>query len=134
MTLILHSGDLDKAMAAFILSAGAAAKGMSVTMFFTFWGLDIIKKNGAQSAKLSKMNMAGIGTRMMKRIMKKHNVASLKDLIADCKELDVHLVACDMTMDLMNVTPKDLIPEVAEIGGVGTYLDAASQGHINLFI
>ena len=134
MSIILHSNDLDKAMAAFILAAGAAAKGMNVTMFFTFWGLFIIKKGGADKSKLSKMNMGGLGTKMMKGVMKKKNVAPLAELISDCKELDVRFVACEMTMDLMNVPKDQLVPEVTEIGGVGTYLDAASEGNVNLFI
>jgi len=134
MTIILHSGDLDKAMAAFILASGAAAKGMDVTMFFTFWGLKVMKKGGAKSTKLSKMNMGGLGTAMIKKKMAEHNVAPLEELISDCCELGVRLVACEMTMDLMNVPREMLIPEVTEIGGVGTYLDAASEGHVNLFI
>ena len=134
MTMILHSGDLDKAIAAFILATGAAAKGMKVTMFFTFWGLNIVKKGGAEKSKLSRMHMMGMGTAMIKGLMKKHNVAPLRELISDAKDLDVRLVACDMTMGLMNVPKSDLIPEVKEVGGVGTYLDAASEGHVNLFI
>ena len=134
MSIILHSNDLDKAMAAFILAAGAAAKGTNVTMFFTFWGLFVVKKGGADKSKLSKMNMGGLGTKMMKGVMKKKNVAPLAELISDCKELDVRFVACEMTMDLMNVPKEQLVPEVTEIGGVGTYLDAASEGNVNLFI
>ena len=80
------------------------------------------------------MNMGGLGTAMMKRIMKKHNVAPLEELIADCTELGVRLIACDMTMELMKVSKDDLIPEVTDIGGVGTYLDSASQSQINLFV
>ena len=134
MSIILHSGDLDKAMAAFILAAGAAAKGMNVTMFFTFWGLSVMKKGGPDKSKLSKMNMGGLGTKMMKGVMKKNNVATLTELISDCKDLDVRFVACEMTMELMNVPKEKLMSEVTEIGGVGTYLDAASEGHVNLFI
>ncbi len=134
MTIILHSGDMDKALAAFILATGAAAKGIQTTMFFTFWGLNIIKKDGAASAKLSKMNMAGLGKMMIKRMMKKKNVATLQELIKDAKELGVRLIACDMTMDLMNVSKDTLIPEVTAIGGVGSYLDNASDAQINLFV
>ena len=134
MTMIVHSGDLDKAIAAFIVATGAAAKGMKVTLFFTFWGLNIVKKQGAEKAKLSRMHMMGMGTAMIKSMMKKHNVAPLKELIADAKDLDIRLVACEMTMDLMGVPKEQLIPEVTEIAGVGTYLDAASEGHVNLFI
>ncbi len=134
MTIILHSGELDKAIAAFILATGAAAKGIQTTMFFTFWGLNIIKKGGAKSAKLSNMNMGGLGKAMIKRMMRKKNVAPLEELIQDAKELGVRLIACDMTMDLMNVPKESLIPEVTEIGGVGGYLDSASASNINLFI
>lgn len=134
MTIVMHSGDLDKAMAAFILAAGAAAKGMNVTMFFTFWGLGVMKKGGADKSKLSKMNMGGLGSKMMKDVMKKNNVAALTELISDCKELGVRYVACEMTMELMNIPKELLISEVAEVGGVGTYLDAASEGNVNLFI
>ena len=96
--------------------------------------MDTIKKGGAEKSKLSRMHMGGLGTSMIKSMMKKHNVAPLRELIADSKELDVRLVACEMTMDLMGVPKEDLIPEVKEVGGVGTYLDAASKGHANLFI
>ncbi len=131
MTILLHSGDLDKALAAFILATGAAAKGVETTMFFTFWGLKIIQQGGAQKAKLSKMNMGGLGKMMIKRLMKKKNVASLEELIKDASELGVRLIACEMTMDLMNVPKDTLIPEVKEIGGVGTYLDSASNSNIH---
>ncbi len=134
MTIIVHSGDLDKALAGFILATGAAAKGIKTTMFFTFWGMNVIKQGGAESAKLSKMNVVGLGKMMIKKAMKKHNVASLEELIKDAKELGVKLIACEMTMDLMNVPKDSLIPEVTEIGGVGSYLDAASESQINLFI
>jgi peroxiredoxin family protein len=134
MTIILHSGDFDKAMAGFILATGAAAKGLDVTMFFTFWGLDLVKKGGAGKAKLSKMNMMGMGKAMIRGKMKKNNVASLEELIGDAKELGVKLVACEMTMGLMGVPKEKLVKEVTEVGGVGTYLDAAMLGHVNLFI
>jgi peroxiredoxin family protein len=131
MTILLHSGDLDKALAAFILATGAAAKGIETTIFFTFWGLKIMQQGGAQKAKLSKMNMGGLGKMMIKRLMRKKNVASLEELIKDASELGVRLIACEMTMDLMNVPKDTLIPEVKEIGGVGTYLDSASNSHIH---
>ena len=131
MTILLHSGDLDKAIAAFIIATGAAAKGIKTTMFFTFWGLKVIQKGGAESAKLSKMNMGGLGKMMIKRTMKKNNVASLEELIKDAGELGVRLIACEMTMSLMNVPKDTLIPEVKEIGGVGTFLDASSESQIH---
>ena len=134
MTIILQSGDLDKAIAGFILASGAAAKGMDVTMFFTFWGLNVVKKGGPEKAKLSKMHMGGLGTSMIKGKMKKNNVATLQELISDTKDLGARLVVCEMTMDLMGVSKGDLLPEVTEIGGVGTYLDAAKDSDVNLFI
>lgn len=134
MTIIMQSGELDKALAGFILATGAAAKGIKATIFFTFWGLNLIKKGGAESAKLSKMNMGGLGKAMIKKRMDANNVAQLEELIKDAKELGVTLIACEMTMDLMNVPKEDLIAEVTDIGGVGTYLDAASDAQINLFI
>ncbi len=134
LTMILHSGDLDKAMAAFIVAAGAAAKGMGVTIFFTFWGLNVIKKGGMGKAKLSKMHMGGLGTAMMKKLMRKNNVAPLNELLADCKDLGVRLVACEMTMGIMNVPKEQLVSEVTEIGGVGTYLDAAAESNVTLFV
>ena len=134
MTIILHSGDLDKAIAGFILASGALAKGMDVTMFFTFWGLTTVKKGGPEKAKLSKMHMAGLGTSMIKGKKKKNNVATLGELIKDTKDLGARLVACEMTMELMGVPKSDLLPEITDIGGVGTYLDAAKGSNINLFI
>lgn len=131
MTILLHSGDLDKSLAAFILATGAAAKGIQTTMFFTFWGLKVIQQGGAQSAKLSRMNMGGLGKMMIKRTMKKKNVASLQELIKDASELGVRLIACEMTMDLMNVKKDNLLPEIKEIGGVGTFMDVATQSDIH---
>jgi len=134
MTIVMQSGNLDKALAAFIIATGAAAKGINTTMFFTFWGLKILENGGAQKAKLSKMNMAGIGKFMIKKMMKKNNVTTLEELISDAIDLGVKLIACEMTMDLMNVKKESLIPGVKEIGGVGTYLDSATDSKINLFI
>jgi peroxiredoxin family protein len=131
MTILLNSGDLDKALAAFILATGAAAKGIKTTMFFTFWGLKIIQKDGAEKAKLSKMNMGGLGKMMIKKMMKKKNVASLEELIEDAGELGVRLIACEMTMDLMNIPKDTLIPQVKEIGGVGAFLDSSSESQMH---
>ncbi len=131
MTIVMHANDLDKTMAAFILATGAAAKGMDVTIFFTFWGLMAMKKGAADKSKLSKFSMF---TGMMKKVMKKNNVATLDELIKDSAELGVRMVACEMTMALMNTPKESLRPEVTEIGGVGTYLDAASESNITLFI
>jgi NADPH-dependent 2,4-dienoyl-CoA reductase/sulfur reductase-like enzyme/peroxiredoxin family protein/rhodanese-related sulfurtransferase/TusA-related sulfurtransferase len=152
-TLIVFSGDFDRAMAAFILANGAAATGQKVTMFFTFWGLNIlrrseavaVKKNlvermfgwmmprGAGNLKLSKMNMAGAGTAMMQAVMRSKNVDSLQDLIKAAQENGVRLIACQMTMDIMGIKPEELIDGV-EIGGVATYTHASDQAGVNLFI
>ena len=134
MTIILHSDNLDKALAGLVIATGAAAKGIKTTIFFTFWGLNIIKKDGASKAKLSKMNMLGLGKMMIKKLMKKKNIAALEELIKDAKDLGVKLVACEMTMDLMDIPKGEFISEVSEVGGVGTYLDATSKSYINLFI
>ncbi len=152
-TMVVFSGDFDKAMAAFIIANGAAAMGSQVTMFFTFWGLNLlrrpesiqVKKNfietmfgwmmprGAEKTTLSKMNMAGVGTMMIKGIMKKKNVASLTELINNARENGVRLVACAMSMDLMGIHKEELIDGVEE-GGVAMYLNQAESAGVNLFI
>lgn len=152
-TMVVFSGDFDKAVAAFIIANGAAAMGSRVTMFFTFWGLNILrrpepvsaKKNlvermfgwmmprGADRLALSKMNMGGAGLAMIKGIMRKKNVASLPELIAQAQAAGVRLVACSMSMDLMGIRRQELIDGVEE-GGVAMYLQNAEQGNVNLFI
>jgi NADPH-dependent 2,4-dienoyl-CoA reductase/sulfur reductase-like enzyme/peroxiredoxin family protein/rhodanese-related sulfurtransferase/TusA-related sulfurtransferase len=152
-TLVVFSDSFDKAMAAFIIANGAAAMGSGVTMFFTFWGLNLLRRaqavpvrktpiermfgwmmpRGAQKAVLSKMNMAGMGTAMIKGIMKKKNVLSLPELIAAAQKAGVRLVACSMTMDLMGIKREELIDGVEE-GGVAAYLDRAGSANVNLFI
>ncbi len=152
-TMVVFSGDLDKALAAFIIANGAAAMGSSVTMFFTFWGLNILRRDaavpvkktmlekmfgwmmprGARRLALSKMHMAGMGTAMIKHIMRSKNVASLPELIASARAAGVRLVACNMSMDLMGIKPEELIDGV-ESGGVAMYLDRAEAGRVNLFI
>ncbi|MCX7846763.1 MAG: FAD-dependent oxidoreductase [bacterium] len=152
-TLILFSGDLDRALAAFIIANGAAAMGSSVTMFFTFWGINVLRRSspppvqksflekmfawmmprGAHRLKLSKMHMAGIGTAIIKAIMQKKNVPYLPELIEQAKRAGVRLVACTMSMDLMGIKPEELIDGV-EFGGVATYLDRAEASNVNLFL
>ncbi len=152
-TMVVFSGDFDKAMAAFIIANGAAAMGSQVTLFFTFWGLNLlrrpesipVKKNlietmfglmmprGAEKTSLSKMNMMGMGTQMIKGIMKKKNVASLSELIDKAKENNVRMVACAMSMDLMGIRKEELIDGVEE-GGVAMYLNQAEAAGVNLFI
>lgn len=132
MTIIVLSDEMDKAYPALILASGAAAAGMEVTMFFTFWGLNLLKKGGFAKAKLSKMNMLGLGKSMIKKRMAKINVASLEKLLADSKELGAKIIACEMTMSVFGVTKESLIPEVDELAGVGTYLRDAKEANINL--
>lgn len=134
-TLIVQSGDMDKVISAFIIGNGALAMGMDVSMFFTFWGLQRLKKGGLEKGPLSKMNMLGLGKWMIKRKMKKAKVASLEKMMADYKELGGKILACDMTMDIMGVKPEDLREDVInDYCGVGTYLNEAKDSKITLFI
>jgi CoA-disulfide reductase len=153
LTIVVFSGDLDKAIAAFIIANGAVAMGFEVTLFFTFWGLNILKKKAdtklnktfiehmfgfmlprnAKKLALSKMNMFGLGSIMIKDIMRRKNVASLPELIASAQASKVELIACNMSMDVMGIKDQELIDGVAK-GGVATYLAKASEGAINLFI
>ena len=134
-TIIVHSGDMDKLYSALILGNGALAMGMEVSMFFTFWGLQRLKKGGLEKGPLSKMNMLGLGKMMIKMKMKKQNVASLERLMQDFKELGGKIMACDMTMAIMGVKPEDLREDlIGDYCGVGSYLDEARNSKITLFI
>ncbi len=152
-TIIVFSGDLDKVLASFIIANGAAAMGRHVTMFFTFWGLNVLRKankqkvdktfvesmfgammpRGSTKLKLSRMNMGGMGTIMMKRIMHDKNVDSLEALIHKAIKAGVKIVACTMSMDVMGIKEEELI-EGVELGGVGAYLGDAEESNVNLFI
>jgi len=152
-TMIMFSGDLDKAMAGLIIANGAAAMGDEVTIFFTFWGLNVLRKaqaikvkktfmekifgwmmpRGAEKLGLSKMNMGGMGTAMMKDIMRKKKVNSLPELISSAQDLGVKFIACTMSMDVMGIKPEELI-EGVEYAGVATYLGEADGANVNLFI
>lgn len=152
-TLIVFSGDLDKVLASFIIANGAAAMGRPVTMFFTFWGLNALRKTesvkvnksiiekmfgfmmprGTKKLKLSKMHMGGMGTQMMKRVMKDKNVDSLEDLMKQAMANGVKLVACTMSMDVMGITKEELIDGV-ELAGVASYLGDAEESNVNLFV
>jgi NADPH-dependent 2,4-dienoyl-CoA reductase/sulfur reductase-like enzyme/peroxiredoxin family protein/TusA-related sulfurtransferase/rhodanese-related sulfurtransferase len=152
-SMIVFDGDMDKVLASFIIANGAAAMGRPVTMFFTFWGLNAIRKpenlrikkpfvekmfekmmpRGAGKLKLSNMNMAGMGSKMMKGVMKKKNVASLEELIQQAMDSGVRLVACTMSMDVMGITKEELIDGV-ELAGVASYLADAEMSNVNLFI
>ncbi len=152
-TIVVFSSDFDKVVAAFVIANGALAMGSQVTLFFTFWGLNVlrrsnaipVKKNlietmfgfmmprGPEKLSLSKMNMGGMGLQMIKGIMRRKNVASLPELIGSAKLAGAKLVACTMSMDLMGIKKEELIDGV-EMGGVAMYLDKAENGNVNLFI
>ena len=152
-TMVVFSGDLDKAIASLIIANGAASMGKKVTMFYTFWGLNILRKpepvrvkkdfiskmfssmmpRGTEKLGLSKMNMLGMGPKMIRMVMKKHNVDSLEVLLKTALDNGVKMVACNMSMDLMGITEKELIDGI-EYGGVATYLGAADEANVNLFI
>ncbi|MGP0578138.1 FAD-dependent oxidoreductase [Paenibacillus peoriae] len=152
-TMVVFSGDLDKAIASLIIANGAAASGRKVTMFFTFWGLNVIRKHqtqpvsktmigrmfdmmlprGSKKLGMSKMNMLGVGPKIIRGLMKNNNVSSLEELIESVIAQGAQLVACQMSMDLMGIQREELIDQVT-IGGVGYYLGEASQANHNLFI
>ena len=134
-TLIVHSGDMDKLYSALIIADGALAMGMDVSLYFTFWGLQRLKKGGLEKGPLSKMNMLGLGKAMVKRKMKKANVASLERLLQDFKELGGKILACDMTMEIMGIKKEDLRQDLIEdYCAVGTYVKEARESKITLFI
>lgn len=152
-TLVVFSGELDKAMASLIIACGAAAMGKKVTMFFTFWGLNILRREdapavekdrmekmfgmmmpkGANALPLSNMNMMGMGTKMMKHVMEQKNVDSVETLIENAKKLGIQLIACAMSMDVMGIKKEELIDGV-EVAGVATYLGKTDDSNLNLFI
>ena len=135
MTLIVHSGDMDKIYSALILGNGALAMGMNVSMYFTFWGLQRLQKGGLEKGSLSKMHMAGVGKAMIQRRMDQANVASLERLMSDYKELGGKIIACEMTMEIMGVSREDLYGEwIDEYGAVGSYIKEARDSEITLFI
>ncbi|MFD1423833.1 peroxiredoxin family protein [Laceyella sediminis] len=152
-TMVVFSGDLDKALAAFIIATGSAAMGNQVSMFFTFWGLNIMRKDqvvnvkkswmdktfgwllprGPEKLGLSKLHFAGLGPIMMRRVMQKKNVATLNELIQMALELDIKLIACTMSMEVLGIQKEELIDGM-EFAGVATYISEANDGNINLFI
>ncbi len=134
-TIIVHSGEMDKIYSALIVANGALAMGMEVSLFFTFWGLQRLKKGGLEKGPLSKMNMLGLGKWMVKRKMKQAGVASLEKLLQDFNELGGKILACDMTMEIMGIKKEDLREElISEYCGVGTYINEARESTITLFI
>ncbi|MCC7573520.1 MAG: DsrE/DsrF/DrsH-like family protein [Candidatus Methanofastidiosum sp.] len=134
-TIIVHSGDMDKIYSALIVGNGALSMGMEVSLYFTFFGLQRLKKGGLDKGPLSKMNMLGLGKMMIKKKMKKANVASLEKLITDFKELGGKILACDMTMEIMGVKPEDLRQDlINDYCSVGTYIQEAMESSMTLFI
>lgn len=151
MTIILFSGEFDKAIAAFTLATTAASSGMDVTIFFTFWGLNMLKKPKLATTKsqllmqkmlnfmnrgfpLSRLDMFGLGSWMMKKLMKKMKMASLDDLIKLAKQLNVKFIACTTSCSVMGLSRENLIDSVDEFAGASTYLVQAKSSNINLFI
>ena len=151
MTMVVFSGDLDKAIAAFIIANGALTMGKKVTMFFTFWGLSILKKKNlskknfiekmfammlpknSKDLPVSKMNFFGIGAKMIRSVMKKKNIMSLEELIKKAIDSGVNITACTMSMDVMGINKEELIDGI-NYGGVGQYLGEAEKSNNNLFI
>jgi peroxiredoxin family protein len=134
-TIILHSGEMDKLYSALIIGNGALAMGMEAYIYFTFWGLQRLKKGGLEKGQLSKMHMLGVGKRMIQQRMDQANVRSLRGLLEDFKELGGHIMACDMTMEIMGIEPEDLEQElIDEYCAVGTYIEAARDSTVTLFI
>jgi len=153
LSVIVFSGDVDKVMAAFIIATGAAASGMEVCMFFTFWGLKAIQKDGVMSGKglfgrllgimnrgglnaigPSRLNMAGLGRWMFKKMIKQKGVASLPELYEMAVDLGVKMMPCQMSMDVMEFDPADFRDNVTPPVGVATFLEEAAESKITLFI
>ena len=154
LAIVVFSGDLDRALAAFILATTGASMGMEVSMFFTFWGLNIIKKNkggirskglmrkmlnfinrgGSQRLKLSRFNMFGLGTWMMKRLMKEVNYPSIDEFITMARDMGVRLIACTTTCGVMGLAEDAFRSEVESLAGAAYFLNEARQARVALFI
>ena len=151
-SIIVFSGDLDKVLPAFIIATGAAAMGMHVSLFFTFWGLNALKKRrdlsgkgfleklfalmtpvGTEGLGVSKMNFFGIGAKLLRTLMKRKQVASLEELAQMAREMGVKIIACQMSMDVLGIT-KDELWDGIEVGGVATFLADAAKSKVTLFI
>jgi peroxiredoxin family protein len=154
VTLVVFSGELDKALAAFNIAVGAASSGMDVSMFFTFWGLNVIKKNegplkskgvmkkmlnfmnrgGSKRLPMSRFHMLGLGKWMMLRMMKKGKFPSLEQMIDLAKGMGVKFMACTTSMGMMGISRDAFIPEVDSFCGVASYLAEAREASLNLFV
>jgi len=152
LAMVVFSGDLDKTIAAFIIATGAAAMGLEVSMFFTFWGLSIIKKQknyegknilekgftamlpaGTGRLPLSQMNFFGAGAKIIRKLMQDHNVSSMEEFVEMAQDFGVRMVACDMTRELMGIQDEELIDGI-EFGGVAAFMGDASRAKASLFI
>jgi len=152
LAMVLFSGDLDKAIAAFIIATGAAAMGLEVSMFFTFWGIGAIKKQkqyagknflekgftamlpgGSKSLPLSQMNFFGAGASIIRKLMRDHEVSSMEELIEMAQELGVRMVVCDMSRELLGIRDDELMDGL-ETGGVATFMGDAARAKASLFI
>ncbi len=152
VTLVVFSGDLDRQLASLVIATGAAAMGMEVSVFYTFWGLSALKKKRSLSGKslkekmmalmtpaglakmpVSKMNFGGVGRVMLKSMMKEREVASIEDLFSMAREMGVKLIGCTMSMDVMGIAKDELLDGVA-LGGVATFLGDAARSRVALFI
>jgi peroxiredoxin family protein len=152
VTLVVFSGDLDRVLAAFLIATGAAAMGQQVSMFFTFWGLSVLKRDSQLAGKtlfqkmmavmtpesskglpVSSMNYFGIGAKMLRSMMKEKNVSSLEELIALARELGVRMISCEMSRDLMGIRESELVSGL-ECGGVASFLADSLKSRTSLFI
>jgi peroxiredoxin family protein len=152
VALVVFSGNLDRVLAAFIIATGAAAMGQQVSMFFTFWGLSVLKKDkqlagktisqkmmtlmspgSSQSLPVSQMNYFGVGAKMLRSMMKAKNVHSLEEMISLARELGVRMIACEMSRDLMGIKESELVPGL-ECGGVASFLGDSLKSRTSLFI
>lgn len=154
VTIVLFSGEMDKALAAFVIATAAASMGMSVSVFFTFWGLNAIKKEGglvkgqgwmhkmlnimnyghAKKLALSKLNMFGMGPAMLKKMMSDKKVPSLHELMKIARTLGVRFYPCEMSMTVMGLKKDDFIAECDDVIGAVSYLSLAKDSNVNLFI
>ena len=152
VALVVFSGDLDRVLAAFVIATGAAAMGQKVSMFFTFWGLSVLKKDSQLSGKtlfqkmmtlmspgsskslpVSKMNYFGVGAKMLRSMMKDKNVNSLEEMISLARELGVRMIACEMSRDVMGIKESELVAGL-ECGGVASFLADSLKSRTSLFI
>src|SRR5713101_6837714 len=152
VALVVFSGDLDRVLAAFVIATGAAAMGQQVSMFFTFWGLSVLKKDNQLSGKtlfqkmmalmspgsskslpVSRMNYFGVGAKMLRSMMKEKNVRSLEEVISLARELGVRMIACEMSRDVMGIKESELVAGL-ECGGVASFLADSLKSRTSLFI